>query len=82
MNGRFKLRGSTQSLSPVSDCGRGTDLSLQRVRSGTDQLLYLPLQGGLGDCTQTYTGTPGTPMHRHVRRNTRTFARADKMILH
>lgn len=55
MNRRFKRRRSTQSLSPVPDCGRGADLPLQRVRSGTDQLLYLPLQGGLGDFTQTHT---------------------------
>lgn len=40
----------------MPDCGRGADLPLQRVWSGTDQLFYLPLQGGLRDCTQTHTG--------------------------
>lgn len=65
----------------MSDCGRGADLPLQRVRSGTDQLLYLPLQGGLGDCTQSHTGTQVPSMHQHVRRNTQALTRADKIIL-
>lgn len=41
----------------MPDGGRGADLPLQGVWSGTDQLFYLPLQGGLRDCTQTHTDT-------------------------
>lgn len=48
-------RYTTQSVCPVLDSWWGTDLSLQWVRSGTDELLYLPLQGGLRDYTHTQT---------------------------
>ena len=63
MSRRFKRREATQGLAPVSNCGRGADLPLQGVWSGTDELLYLPLQGGLGHCTQTHTGAQ---MRQHV----------------
>lgn len=56
-----KRRYSTQSFCPVLDSWRGTDLTLQWVWSCTDELLYLPLQSRLRDCTHTQIHK-----HRHI----------------
>lgn len=48
-------RKATQSFCPVLDSWRGADLTLQRVWSGADELLDLPLQSGLRHYTHTNT---------------------------
>lgn len=52
-----KCRYATQSFCPVLDSWWGTDLTLQWVWSGTDELLYLPLQSGLRDYTHAHKHT-------------------------